>query len=68
MAVRHAGDKALAARRPPVVSDHLRRDPGLVDEDEAQPIKLGLFGSEGSALGGNVRSFLLGGAKCFFYR
>jgi hypothetical protein len=59
--MRHAGDKALATRRTPVVADHLRRDRGLVDEDEARRIELGLFGFERSALRGNVRAILLRG-------
>jgi len=59
--VRHAGDKTLAARGTPVVPDHLRRDPGLVDEDETRRIELGLLGSEGGALGSNVWTILLGG-------
>jgi hypothetical protein len=43
------------------VADHLRRDRGLVDEDEARRIELGLFGFERSALRGNVRAILLRG-------
>jgi hypothetical protein len=66
MAVRHAGDKALAARRTPIVPDHLRGDRGLVDEDKARRIELELFGFESSALGGNVRTILLGGVQRFF--
>jgi len=44
------------------VSDHLRRDTSLVDEDETWRIELGLLCFEGSALGSNVRTILLGGA------
>jgi hypothetical protein len=44
------------------VADHLRRDRSLVDEDETWRIELGLFSFEGSALGSNVRTILLGGA------
>jgi hypothetical protein len=60
--MRHAGDKTIAARGTPVVPDHLRRDPSLVDEDETWRIKLGLLGFEGSTLRSNVRTVLLGGA------
>jgi hypothetical protein len=42
--------------------NHLRRDPGLVDEDEARRIELELIGLKGSALGNNIRTILLGGA------
>jgi len=66
VAVRHAGDKALAARRTPVVPDHLCRDRGLVDEDEARRIELGLLGFERGALCGNIRTILLGGVQGFF--
>jgi hypothetical protein len=62
--VRYTGDKALTARRTPVLPDHLRRDP--VDEDETRRIELRLLGFEGSALGSNVRTILLGGAQSFF--
>jgi hypothetical protein len=48
------------------VPDHLRRDRGLIDKDEARRIELGLFGFERSALGGNVRTILLGGVQRFF--
>jgi len=64
--VRHTGDKALTARRTPVVPDHLRCDPGLVDEDESRCIELGLLSLEGSASSSNVRTILLGGAQRFF--
>jgi hypothetical protein len=47
-----------------VLPDHLRRDP--VDEDETRRIELRLLGFEGSALGSNVRTILLGGAQSFF--
>ena len=66
VAVRHAGDEALAARRSPIVPDHLRRDRGLVDEDKTRRTQLGLLGFQRSALGGNVRAILLGGVQSFF--
>jgi hypothetical protein len=66
MAVRHAGNQALTARRSPVVADHLRRDRGLIDKDEARRTQLGLLGFQRSALGGNVRPILLGGVQSFF--
>jgi hypothetical protein len=48
------------------VPDHLGRDCGLVDEDKARRIELGLLGFERSAFGGNVRPILLGGVQSFF--
>jgi hypothetical protein len=48
------------------VPDHLGRDRGLVDEDKARRIELGLLGFERSAFGGNVRPILLGGVQSFF--
>jgi hypothetical protein len=44
----------------------LARQKGRVDKDEARRIELGLFGFERSALGGNVRTILLGGVQRFF--
>jgi hypothetical protein len=64
--MRHAGNQALTARRSPVVADHLRRDRGLIDEDEARRIELRLLGLQRSALGGDVRPILLGGVQSFF--
>jgi hypothetical protein len=66
MAVRHAGDEALSARRSPIVPDHLGRDCGLIYEDKARGIELGLLGFERGAFGGNVRPILLGGVQSFF--
>jgi hypothetical protein len=48
------------------VPDHLGRDRGLVDEDQARCFELGLLGFQRSALGGNVRTVLLGGVQRFF--
>jgi hypothetical protein len=49
-----------------MVPDHLRRDRGLVDEDETWRTQFALLGFQRSALGGNVRPILLGGVQCFF--
>lgn len=62
----YARDEALAARRTPIVPDHLCRDRGLVDKDEARRTQLGLLGFQCSALGSDVRPILLGGVQCFF--
>jgi hypothetical protein len=48
------------------VPDHLGRDGGFVDEDEARRVQLALLGFQRRALGGNVRTVLLGGVQCFF--
>jgi hypothetical protein len=48
------------------VADHLRRDRGLIDEDEARRIELRLLGLQRRALGGDVRPILLGGVQSFF--
>jgi hypothetical protein len=66
VAVRHTGDEALSARGAPIVPDHLGRDGGLVDEDEARCMELALLCFQCSALGSNVRSILLGGVQRFF--
>jgi hypothetical protein len=49
-----------------MVSDHLRRDCSLVDEDEARRTQLGLLGFQRGALCGDVRAILLGGVQSFF--
>lgn len=64
--MRYTGDKALTARRAPIVPDHLRRDRRLVYENEAQCIELGLLSFERSALRRNIRTIPLGGVECFF--
>jgi hypothetical protein len=48
------------------VPGHLGRDSGLVDEDEARRLELGLLGLQRSALGGDIRPILLGGVQSFF--
>jgi len=50
------------------VPDHLRCDPGLVDEDESWCIELRLLSLERSASSSNVRTIQLGGAQRFFFR
>jgi hypothetical protein len=62
----HASDEALTARTTPIVPDHLRRDRGLVDKDEARRTQLRLLGFQRSTLGSDVRPILLGGVQCFF--
>jgi hypothetical protein len=49
-----------------MVTDHLRRDRGLVDEDEPRRTQLRLLGFQCSTLGGDVRAILLGGVQRFF--
>jgi hypothetical protein len=66
VAMRHAGDEALAARRSPIAAHHLRRHRRLVDKDETRRAELGLLGFQRSASGRNVRAILLGGVQCFF--
>jgi len=45
--------------------DHLRRDRGLVDKDEARRPQLGLLGYQRGALGSDVRPLLFGCVQCF---
>ena len=54
-------DQALAARSPPTQTRHIRLRPGLVDEDQAPGIELGLIGFPVRSLLGDVRQILLGG-------
>jgi hypothetical protein len=48
------------------VPDHLRRDRGLVDKDEARRTQLGLLSFQRGALGSDVTLILLGCVQCFF--
>jgi hypothetical protein len=64
--VGYARDEALTARRTPVVPDHLRRDRGFVDKDEARRTQLGPLGFQRNARGSDVRPILLGSVQCFF--
>jgi hypothetical protein len=66
MAVRHAGDEALATRRSTIAADHLRGDRRLIDENEVRRAELGLLSFQRSAPGNNVRAILLGGVQSFF--
>src|SRR5215204_2852834 len=43
MTVRHAGPQALAAERSSIPPGHVRRGPGLVDEDEARGVEIKLL-------------------------
>lgn len=64
--VRHRRAAAFAARRPASQARHLGRGAGLVDEDQAFGIKLGLLGEPGFAPGGDVGPRLLAGVRGFF--
>jgi len=59
MPVRNAGDDALATRCPTVSARHVRRRPGLVDEDKPRRIHIWLALAPGCAGLGNVGSVLL---------
>jgi hypothetical protein len=45
------------------VPGHLRRDRGLIDEDEARRTQLRLLGLQRRALGSDVGPILLGGVQ-----
>ena len=62
----HARDQPLATRAAAVVTDHFRRDRGLVNEHQALSLKRRLLGSQRGARSRNVRTILLGGVQSFF--
>lgn len=47
------------------MTDHLRRDRGLIDKDQARRRQLGLLGFQRGALGSDLRPILLGCVQCF---
>lgn len=62
----HARDQPLAARAAAVVTDHFRRDRGLVNEHQARRLKRRLLGFQRGARSRNIRTILLGGVQSFF--
>jgi hypothetical protein len=66
VAVWHAGEQALAARRAAMRAGHVGFGPGLVDEDQPSRIKPALIGFPARAPSGDVGTILLGGEQCFF--
>jgi len=64
----HARDKPLAARAAAVVTNHFRRDRGLVNEHQARRPKRRLLGFQRGAGSRNIRTILLGGVQTFFER
>jgi hypothetical protein len=48
------------------MADHLGRDRRLVDEHQAQPIKLGLLGLQLATSGRDIGAILFSGVQSFF--
>jgi hypothetical protein len=48
------------------VTDHFRRDRGLVNEHQARRLKRRLLGFQRGARSRNIRTILLGGVQSFF--
>jgi hypothetical protein len=68
MAVRDADAQAFAAAAAAVAARHLRRSPGLVDEDQALGIEIKLAFEPGLAPHQDVGSVLLGRVRGLFLR
>jgi hypothetical protein len=68
VAVWHARDQPLAARAGAMVTDHFRRDRGLLNEHQARCLKRRLLGFQRGARSRNIRAILLGGVQSFFER
>jgi len=64
--VGHRRPAPLAAPRAPVAPRHLGRGAGLVDEDQALGVQLGLRLEPGPAASQHVRALLLAGVRGFF--
>ena len=68
MAVRHADAQALAAPAAAVRAGHLRRGPGLVDEDETLGVEIDLAVEPVLAPLQDVGAILLAGVRGLFLR
>jgi len=66
--VRHAGPQSFAARRPAVATRHVRRCPGLIDEDELLGIEIELTVKPFLAPLQDVGTILLGRVRSLFLR
>lgn len=67
VAMRHAGKTTKVRRTAAVAAGHLRVQAGLVDEDQPVTVPLGLRLPPEEPGGFDVRSFLFGGVRRFFY-
>jgi hypothetical protein len=68
MAVRHAHAQPVAARHPPISARHVGRGPGLVDENEAFGIEVGLSLEPVLPSLHDVRTLLFAGVRGLFLR
>ena len=66
MAVRYWGPASLAARRTTAQPGHLGRGAGLVDENQALGLQVGLKLEPGIPPLEDVRPLLLACVRCFF--
>lgn len=66
VSVWHRRPASLTTGRPAAQPGHLCRGAGLVDEDQAFRIKIGLEVKPSLSPPQNVRPLLLGGVRCFF--
>ena len=67
MTKRRVADQPLADPTPAVARRHVRGRPGFIDENEFPRVEGRLVLPPCGARGGDVRTFLLGRAKRFFY-
>ena len=66
VAVQNLVDQAFAARGAAIEASDIVGDAGFIDENQSSRIKLWLLPSQGSTIGRDVWSILLGGVKAFF--
>jgi len=66
VAVQDLVNQTLSTRGAPIKTGDIARDAGLIDENQPLWIKPWLSPSQGSAIGRDVRSILLGGVQAFF--
>ncbi len=68
MPVRHAGPQSFTAGRSAIATRHVRRCPGLIDEDELLGIEIELAIEPFLAPLQDVGAILLGRVRCLFLR
>lgn len=68
MPVRHAGPQSFTAWRSAIATRHVRRCPGLIDEDELLWIEIELAVEPFLAPLQDVWAILLGRMRCLFLR
>lgn len=68
MTMRNLGDQTCPAGAAPIATNHVRFDPGFIDEYQSSGVPKELVGLPGCAPLSNIRAILLGGFQDFFLK